>query len=64
MILGMHLLHLVIALGESIIMTAWIFLKGLDTKHARDVRVTAVYWYWVVGTWVPLYLIIFLGPRL
>lgn len=64
LILGMHLLHLFIALGESILMTTWIFVKGLDYKHARDVRVTAVYWYWIVGTWIPLYLIIFIGPRL
>jgi len=63
-ILGMHLLHLCIALGESIIMTTWIILKGIDKKHGRDVRVTAVYWYWVVGTWIPLYFILYWGPRL
>lgn len=63
-LLGLHLLHILIALSESIYMSLWIFLKHMDKKHARDVRVTAVYWYWVVGTWLPLYFILFIGPRM
>jgi hypothetical protein len=36
----------------------------MDTKHARDVHVTAIYWYWVAGTWLILWAIVFLGPHL
>ena len=46
-----------------VMMLTWVLLKGLDDKHARDVRVTAVYWYWIVGTWIILYAIVFPGPR-
>jgi cytochrome c oxidase subunit 3 len=60
---GMHLLHLIVGTLEMIMMLIWIFRHGLDVKHARDVRVTAVYWYWIVGTWLVLYAILFLGPR-
>jgi cytochrome c oxidase subunit 3 len=63
-ILGMHLAHLITATVENGIMTAWVFAKGLDDKHARDIRVTAVYWYWVIGIWILLYGIVFVGPRL
>ena len=63
-ILGLHLLHILIGMLENVMMTAWVFLKGLDDKHARDVRVAAVYWYWVVGTWIVIFAIVFLGPRL
>jgi cytochrome c oxidase subunit III len=63
LILGLHLMHLFIGTLENALMLAWISLKGLDQKHARDVRVTGVYWYWVVGTWLILYAIIFIGPR-
>jgi len=63
-LLGMHLLHLITGTVENSIMTAWVFAKGLDDKHARDIRVTAVYWYWIIGIWVLLYGIIFLGPRI
>lgn len=62
-IVAMHLLHLIVATLELALMLVWILRKGMDEKHARDVRVTAVYWYWVVATWVLLYLIVFAGPR-
>jgi cytochrome c oxidase subunit 3 len=62
-LLGLHLAHIITATAENILMTAWVFLKGLDDKHARDVRVTASYWYWVVGIWVLLYLLIYFGAR-
>ena len=62
-IVGLHLTHLVIATSENLIMTIWVFVKGLDDKHARDIRVTATYWYWVAGIWVLLFLIIWGGAR-
>jgi len=62
-ILGLHLTHLIIATSENVIMTVWVFVKGLDDKHARDVRVTASYWYWVAGIWLVLYLVIWGGAR-
>jgi cytochrome c oxidase subunit III len=60
---GLHLLHLIVGVLETVMMLAWALRHGLDKKHARDVRVTAVYWYWVVGTWLVLYAIMFVGPR-
>jgi hypothetical protein len=45
-------------------LTAWLFIHGMDEKHARDVRVTAVYWYWIVATWWILFAVVFCSPRL
>jgi cytochrome c oxidase subunit III len=61
--LGMHLLHLLAGTAENFIMMLWAWLRGLDTKHERDIRVNAVYWYWIVGIWIPIYAIIYFGPR-
>jgi cytochrome c oxidase subunit 3 len=61
-ILFMHLLHLLVGLVEDGLMLAYIGKHGLDDKHARDVRVTAIYWYWIAGIWVPLYAIVYFGP--
>jgi heme/copper-type cytochrome/quinol oxidase subunit 3 len=61
-ILVMHLMHLLVGIGEDSFMWAYIMKKGLDDKHARDVRVTAVYWYWIAAIWVPLYALIYFGP--
>jgi cytochrome c oxidase subunit III len=61
-ILLMHLIHLMVGISEDGFMFAYIMKHGMDDKHARDVRVTAVYWYWIGGIWVPLYAIVYLGP--
>jgi cytochrome c oxidase subunit 3 len=61
--LGMHLLHLITGTAENGIMCAWAWLHGLDDKHARDVRVGAVYWYWIAGIWLPIYVVIYFGAR-
>jgi heme/copper-type cytochrome/quinol oxidase subunit 3 len=63
-IMGMHLLHLIVGTAENVIMLAWLVRHGMDRKHARDVRVTAVYWYWIAAIWVPLWVILFIGPRM
>lgn len=63
MILGVHLTHLIVGTCENGIMLAWVMRHGLDAKHARDIRVTAVYWYWIAGIWVLLWAIVFIGPR-
>lgn len=62
-IAGMHLLHLLTGTGENLLMLSWVLLKPLDDKHARDIRVTAIYWYWIAGIWIPLYIILFWVPR-
>jgi cytochrome c oxidase subunit 3 len=60
---GLHLLHLIVGTAENVVMLTWLAFRGLDRKHARDVRVAALYWYWIVGIWVPLYAMLFFGPR-
>lgn len=64
MILGMHLLHMIVLACEDIFLSIWTFSKGLDDKHALDITVTAVYWYWIVGIWVVLFPLVYLVPRL
>ena len=64
MILGMHMLHLFVMLCEDGYLTIWTHVKELDDKHALDLTVTAVYWYWIVGMWVVLWPIVYLVPRI
>jgi cytochrome c oxidase subunit III len=62
-ILVTHLLHLIVATLETVMMASWTFRYPLSIKHARDVRLTAIYWYWIAGMWVLLYAIVYWGPR-
>src|SRR5205085_2845742 len=64
MILGMHMLHLFVMLSEDAYLLLWSFIKGVDDKHAVDLTVTAIYWYWIVGIWLPLYFLIYIVPRI
>jgi heme/copper-type cytochrome/quinol oxidase subunit 3 len=63
MLLGLHLLHTIVATGENTVMLVYLLTRGLDEKHARDVRVAAPYWYWVAGMWAVVYAVVYLSPR-
>jgi heme/copper-type cytochrome/quinol oxidase subunit 3 len=63
-ILGMHLIHFIVLAAEDIYLLFWAYARGLDQKHAVDITVTAVYWYWIAGTWVLLYILVYFGPRM
>jgi cytochrome c oxidase subunit III len=63
-VLGMHLLHIIVLGIEDIYLILWTYIKGVDDKHALDLTVTAVYWYWIVGMWVLLFPLIYLVPRM
>jgi cytochrome c oxidase subunit III len=62
-ILGMHTLHLIAGTSENALVLAWTLVKPLDDKHARDVHLSAVYWYWIIVVWLVLFSVIFLSPR-
>jgi heme/copper-type cytochrome/quinol oxidase subunit 3 len=62
--LGMHLLHLLIATVEAILLAVWIFTREFDMKHRVDIVTLAIYWYWVVAIWLVLFGILYFTPRL
>jgi cytochrome c oxidase subunit III len=63
MILGMHLLHLFVMICEDTYLAIWTFKNELDDKHALDLTVMAVYWYWIVAMWIVLFPILYIFPR-
>ncbi|HEX7070907.1 MAG TPA: cytochrome c oxidase subunit 3 [Rhodothermales bacterium] len=62
-LLGMHLLHQIVITAEDSFMLGWVTFEKMDHSHARDVRVTAIYWYWVALIYVPIYLLLYWSPR-
>jgi cytochrome c oxidase subunit I+III len=63
-ILGIHAGHLLAASIENILLVA-LFLRGyVEHKHYTDTNVNALYWYFVVLGWLPMYMILYFAPRL
>ena len=62
--LGMHMLHLLIATAEAILLAVWISTREFDMKHRVDIVTLAIYWYWVTGIWLVLFSILYFTPRL
>jgi cytochrome c oxidase subunit III len=63
-ILGMHLIYTLYGLGELAVMDAWNWTHKLDEKHVLDVTLAGGFWYWVAGTAVIVYGVIYWSPRL
>lgn len=63
-ILTLHTLHFVSSMAETGIIAAYVITHPLDPKHALDLHVGAVYWYFVAISVLPVYVFIYLGPYL
>ena len=61
--LAVHLSYQLVAAGEVLVMGLWIARHKLDEKHALDVTLAGGFWYWVAGTGVVVYVVIFWGAR-
>ena len=62
-ILGVHLAHLLAGTIETLLIALVMFVGPVEKKHFTDATVMAVYWYFIVISWVALYVIVFLAPR-
>jgi cytochrome c oxidase subunit 3 len=62
-LLGLHTLHLVTDVLDSAVLTVLMFTKLADGKRFVDISENALYWYFVVLSWIPIYLVLYWGPR-
>lgn len=62
-LLGFHTTHLVTDLLDSIVLAALMFAGPITGKRFVDVSENAMYWYFVVGAWIPIYVLLYLVPR-
>jgi cytochrome c oxidase subunit III len=63
-ILGLHATHLITDLGDTIVLAVLMFTRHVTGKRYSDVSDNAFYWYFVVASWVPLYMLLYGMPRL
>lgn len=63
MILGSHFTLLLLEFIEVTGMALLFWLAPVEEKHFSDAADMAFYWYFMVLSWVPLYVLCFLVPR-
>jgi heme/copper-type cytochrome/quinol oxidase subunit 3 len=64
LLLGLHTIHLVTDWGDTLVLAVLMFTRHGHGKRFSDVSDNCFYWYFVVASWVVLYLFIYFGPRL
>jgi heme/copper-type cytochrome/quinol oxidase subunit 3 len=62
--LGMHTGHLIASTLENVLIAVLMRAGPVEQKHFVDVNVNAIYWYFVVVAWLPVYVIIYFAPRI
>lgn len=63
LLLGLHITHLLTDWVETIVLTVLFFSPHVEGKRFVDAEENASYWYFVVLTWIPIYLVIYWAPR-
>ena len=63
-LLTLHTIHLVTDTLDSAVLTALMFTGPLSGRRFVDVSENALYWYFVVASWVLIYGTIYWAPRI
>ena len=64
-LLGLHTTHLITDLGDTVVLAFVMFTRhGDNRRRYGDLQDNAMYWNFVVATWIPVYLCIYWAPRL
>jgi heme/copper-type cytochrome/quinol oxidase subunit 3 len=63
MLLGLHTVHIVTDVFDTAVLLVLFFTGPLEGKRFVDVSENSFYWYFVVFSWLPIYLVIYWGAR-
>jgi cytochrome c oxidase subunit 3 len=64
-LLGLHATHLITDLADTVVLAVIMFTRhGTSMRRFGDVQDNAMYWNFVVLTWLPIYACLYWFPRL
>ena len=64
LLMGLHTVHLLTDTVDTVVLAVLMHTGPLEGKRFADVSENALYWYFVVLSWLPIYLVIYWAPRL
>jgi cytochrome c oxidase subunit 3 len=62
-ILAVHFAHILAGTLETLVLGILMLRGPVEEKHYGDITVNAAYWYFVALSWVGLWVIVYLAPR-
>lgn len=63
LLLGLHTTHLITDTVDTAVLAVLLFTGPFEGKRFVDVSENALYWYFVVLSWLPIYAVIYWTPR-
>ena len=63
-IVGFHTSLLLLDVADTIGLTLFFSIREMPAKAFSDTADNSFYWYFTIGIWVPIYLIVYVGPRI
>ena len=64
LLLGLHTTHLITDTVDTAVLAVLLFTGPFEGKRLVDVSENALYWYFVVLSWLPIYLVIYGASRI
>lgn len=64
LLLGLHTTHLITDTIDTGVLSVLLFSRKFEARRFTDVSENALYWNFVVASWVPIYVVLYLVPRL
>jgi cytochrome c oxidase subunit I+III len=63
-IVGFHASLLALDIADTLGLTLFFYIRKMPVKSLSDTSDNSMYWYFTVGIWIPIYLIVYVGPRI
>ena len=62
-VVGFHTSLLLLDVIDTVGLTLFYHVKRMPVKSFSDTADNSFYWYFTVGIWIPVYLVVYVGPR-
>ena len=62
-LIGLHVVHLITDAFDTVVLAVLFFTPLVEGRRFMDAAENADYWYFVILTWIPIYLVIYWAPR-
>jgi heme/copper-type cytochrome/quinol oxidase subunit 3 len=62
LLVGTHATLLLLDVADTVGLALFYWLRRMPIKAMSDTVDNSIYWYFMVGIWVPIYLIVYVGP--